>query len=188
LELKILEERPNPLLKRVEYRFEVDHATAATPTRDAVRVELAKLVKTPKDRVIVERMNARFGTARSIGFAAAYQSTAAVNAVVREHVLIRNGLKEKAVKAAPGSAPVEALEPPKKEATEAPAKVETVEPHPKKDAAEPAGKKAAAESHPKKEAPEAHAKKDASAESAPKKEHSSEKPPKKESADSKKGA
>ena len=105
MELKILEERANPLLKRTEYRFEVDHATSATPSRDAVRGELAKAVKAPKDRVVIERMNARFGTARSIGFGAAYQSADAAKAIAREHILVRNGLKEKAVKAAPGAAP-----------------------------------------------------------------------------------
>lgn len=108
MELKILEERANPLLKRTEYRFEVAHATSATPSRDAVRTELAKAVHAPKDRVIIERMNARFGAARSVGFAAAYQSADAAKAIVREHILVRNGLKEKAAKGAPGAAPAAA--------------------------------------------------------------------------------
>jgi len=41
MEIRIVEERTNPLLKRHELRFEVAHATAATPTRDHVRTELA---------------------------------------------------------------------------------------------------------------------------------------------------
>jgi small subunit ribosomal protein S24e len=118
LEVKILEERPNPLLKRVEYRFEVDHATAATPTRDAVRTEVAKAVKVPKDRVIIERMRANFGVARSRGDAVAYQSVDALKAVVRDHILVRNGLKEKPVKGPPGAAP--APEPPKAPKAETP--------------------------------------------------------------------
>lgn len=104
MELKILEERPNPLLKRTEYRFEVAHATAATPTRDAVRGEFAKAANVPKDRVIIERMSAKFGTAKTVGVAAAYQSKQAAESVVREHILVRNGLREKKVKAAPGAA------------------------------------------------------------------------------------
>jgi ribosomal protein S24E len=95
LDLKILEERPNPLLQRVEYRFRADHATAATPTRDTVRTELAKLVKVPKDRLVIERMNAKFGTAVSEGLAIAYQSVEARDRLVREHILVRNGIKEK---------------------------------------------------------------------------------------------
>ncbi|MCI4330902.1 MAG: 30S ribosomal protein S24e [Thermoplasmata archaeon] len=125
MELKILEERPNPLLKRVEYRFEIGHGLAATPTRDTVRVEFAKLVKVPKDRVIIERMNARYGMAKSEGVAVTYQSVEIAKSIVREHILVRNGLKEKAVKAAPGAA-AEAAPPP-----EPAAKKESA---PKKDA------------------------------------------------------
>ncbi len=106
MEIKILEERANPLLKRHEYRFEVAHATAATPSRDAVRNELAKVVKAPKDRVIIERMHARYGTAVTRGDAMVYESSEAAKVTEREHILVRNGLKEKVAKA--GAAPAEA--------------------------------------------------------------------------------
>jgi small subunit ribosomal protein S24e len=108
VEIKILEDRTNPLLKRHEYRFEVAHATAATPSRDSVRGEISKLVKAPKDRVIIERMQARYGTATTRGDAVVYETTDAVKQIVRAHILVRNGLREKEVK---GPAP----------ATEAPA-------------------------------------------------------------------
>jgi small subunit ribosomal protein S24e len=109
VEIKILEERVNPLLKRHEYRFEIAHATAATPTRDSVRGELSKLFKAPKDRVIVERMRARFGTAVTRGDALVYETAEAAKATERAHILVRNGLKEKVAKAAP--APVEPAKP-----------------------------------------------------------------------------
>jgi small subunit ribosomal protein S24e len=112
LDLKIVEERPNLLLKRTEYRFEVGHAEAATPNRDSVRAELAKALKIPKDRIIVERMHAKFGTPKTVGAAAAYQSTEAAEAVVRTHILVRNGLREKAVKAVPGAAAAAETPPP----------------------------------------------------------------------------
>ena len=124
MEIKILEEHANPLLKRHEYRFEVAHATAATPSRDAVRNELAKVVKAPKDRVIIERMHARYGTAVTRGDAMVYESSEAARVTEREHILVRNGLKERAAKAA---AP----------AAEAPAKAEA----PKESEAAPAEKK-----------------------------------------------
>lgn len=104
MELKIIEERPNPLLQRTDYTFEIAHATAATPTRDLVRTEVAKAVHVPKDRVVIERMHAKFGTAKTVGEASAYTSKEAVESTVREHILIRNGLKQKAEKAAPGAA------------------------------------------------------------------------------------
>jgi len=107
VEIKILEDRANPLMKRHELRFEVAHATAATPSRDAVRGELSKLVKAPKDRVIIERMRARYGTAVTRGDAVVYDSAESAKAIVRSHILVRNGLKEKPVKgpATPASEP-----------------------------------------------------------------------------------
>jgi small subunit ribosomal protein S24e len=105
LDLKIVEERKNPLLKRVEYRFEMSHPAAATPKRDEVRQELASQLKVPKERIVVERMHAKFGTPMSVGEAAAYASKDAALATVREHILIRNGLKEKAKPAVPGAEP-----------------------------------------------------------------------------------
>jgi small subunit ribosomal protein S24e len=104
VEIKVLEERQNPLLKRREFLFEISHATAATPKRDEVRSEFAKVARAPKDRVIIERMHARFGTATTRGEAMVYETPDAVKAVVREHILVRNGLKEKAA-AAPAAAP-----------------------------------------------------------------------------------
>jgi ribosomal protein S24E len=118
LEIRILEERTNPLLHRHEYRFEVAHPTTATPKREEVRAELAKLVKAPKDRVIVERMNARFGTAVSRGDANVYETVDALKKITREHILVRHGLKEKATKTpAPEAAPAPAA--PAKEAAPA---------------------------------------------------------------------
>lgn len=119
MEITIIEERPNPLLKRHEYRFEVAHATAATPSRDAVRGELSKLVKAPKDRVIIERMAARYGTATTRGDALVYESADAAKSITREHILIRNGLKEKQA-ATPGPAAAEAPHAPAAEKAEAP--------------------------------------------------------------------
>ena len=124
MDLKIVEERPNPLLKRTEYRFEVGHATAATPKRDEVRGELAKALNVPKDRIVLERMHAKFGTPKSFGEAHVYASKAAAEATAREHILIRNGLKEKPKAATPGEAAPAAAEAPKGGEADAPAKKE----------------------------------------------------------------
>ncbi len=128
MEIKIVEERTNPLLKRHEFRFEVAHATAATPTRDSVRTELAKAVHAQKDRVVIERMRPRFGTAVTQGEANVYDTADAAKSISREHILVRNGLKEKEAK---GAAPAE---PAKAPAAEAPAEAS---PPPKKAAEAP---------------------------------------------------
>ncbi|HTS33586.1 MAG TPA: 30S ribosomal protein S24e [Thermoplasmata archaeon] len=119
MEIKVLEEKANPLLKRREFSFEISHATAATPKREEVRAEFAKVAQAPKDRVIIERMHARFGTATTRGEAMVYETAGAAKAIVREHILVRNGLKEKTVKASP--APAAAPEAPAAPAAPAPA-------------------------------------------------------------------
>jgi len=108
VEIRILEDKANPLMQRHEIRFEVAHATSATPSRDAVRGELSKLVNASKDRVIIERMHARYGTAVTRGDATVYDTAEAVKSTVRSHILVRNGLKEKPVK---GPAPAAASAP-----------------------------------------------------------------------------
>ena len=153
MDVKILEERPNPLLHRKEYTFEVDHAGAATPPRADVRKELAKLVKVPADRLVIERMNARFGTAKTRGEAVAYATKEAADITVREHILIRNGLREKAKPAAPaagGETP--APEAPKEESKAAPPKAEVPKEEAPKEQAKPEHPKA---EHPKAEHPKA---------------------------------
>jgi small subunit ribosomal protein S24e len=124
VEIKILDEKANPLLHRREYSFEVSHAEAATPKRDEVRAEIASLTKAPKDRVIIERMRARYGTATTRGEAMVYETADAAKSIEREHILVRNGLKEKAAKAAAPAAEAPAPEAPKEPAPEAPAKKE----------------------------------------------------------------
>ncbi|MFZ0891558.1 MAG: hypothetical protein WB778_07915 [Thermoplasmata archaeon] len=153
MEIKILDERPNPLLKRTDYRFEVDHATAATPSRDVIRSEFAKIVKAPKDRIIIERMNARYGTAKSLGEAALYESVDAAKAVVREHILVRNGLKEKTVKGPTPSAESAPEKPPAK--AEAPEALKESSKAARGEPSKDASKEPAAE-HPKESAKESH--------------------------------
>ncbi|EQD44498.1 Ribosomal protein S24e, partial [mine drainage metagenome] len=80
------------------FAFEISHPSAASPKRDQVRTEFAKVASAPRDRVVIERMHARYGTATTRGEAMVYESVDAAKAIAREHILVRNGLKEKAKK------------------------------------------------------------------------------------------
>lgn len=146
MDVRVLEQRPNPLLKRVEVQFEVDHAGASTPRRAEVAGELAKQLKVPKERLVVESMHARFGLAQSRGEALVYANAESRDRVTREHILIRNGLREK--KAA-GPAPTEA---PASEAPAAAPKSEAAKPEAAEAKPEPkAEKKAEPKPEPKAE-------------------------------------
>jgi ribosomal protein S24E len=120
MDLVVREQRPNPLLKRVEYTFEVAHVGTATPTVETVRSELAKNLKVPKDRLVIEWMRARYGTPVTRGEALAYDTADALKAVTREHILIRNGLKEKPAAKGADAAAAAAESPPAEKSAEAP--------------------------------------------------------------------
>ncbi len=101
MEIELTDRRSNPLLKRSEVQFAVNHASKPTPTRAEVRAALAQTLNVPSDRIVIERMAAKFGTARTVGEAMVYETKDVALEVVREHILLRNGLKTKAAK--PGS-------------------------------------------------------------------------------------
>ncbi|MCK4457673.1 MAG: hypothetical protein KAW39_08035 [Thermoplasmata archaeon] len=164
METELLSRRENPLFERIEVEFRTRHASEPTPTRDALREEIAKIAKAKKDLVIIDSMNSDFGRPETTGYAKIYKSKDRILSVERKHILIRNGLlkpeKEPAKKKPePRKAPAEAEKEHKKEAPAEPKK------RPKKEApAEP-------KKRPKKEAPaEAEKKKPEATETKPEKE------------------
>lgn len=139
MEIKIVEQRPNPLLKRTEYRFEIGHAAQSTPSRESIRSELAKDLHVPKDRIVIERMHSKFGTPKTIGEAMVYTSPDDAKAIEREHVLVRNKLIEKESAAPPAggeAAPAAAAEKPAPPKPTEKAEAPTEKPAPKAEAPE----------------------------------------------------
>ncbi len=98
MEIQVVAKKENPLLKRVEVTFKAVHKAEPTPTRDAIRTELAKQLKASKDGVIVDRSVSSFGRFETTGYAKIYKSKEEALAVERSHILVRNKLKEAVVK------------------------------------------------------------------------------------------
>ena len=98
MELQVVTKKENPLLKRVEVTFRAVHKAEATPTRDAIRSELAKQLKAAKDTVVVARAASSFGRFETIGYAKIYKSKEEALADERSHILVRNKHKEAAAK------------------------------------------------------------------------------------------
>ena len=113
MELQVVTRKDNPLLKRVEVTFKAVHKAEATPTRDAIRSELAKQLKAAKEAVVVARSVSSFGRFETIGYAKVYQSKAEALAVERSHVLVRNRLKEAEAKKKEGEKAEKPAAPPK---------------------------------------------------------------------------
>ncbi len=95
MELKIVEKKENPLLHRVEIKFEVSHPKTKTPTRDEVRSLLAANLNADKSRVILNDMHTPFGAAVTRGFAKIYDSVEEAKKIEPDYILLRNKLIEK---------------------------------------------------------------------------------------------
>lgn len=92
METEVLSRRENPLLERIEIEFRTRHVSEPTPTRDALREEIAKIAKAKKDLVIIDRMDSDFGRPETTGYAKVYKSKDKILSVERKHILVRNGL------------------------------------------------------------------------------------------------
>jgi len=91
MKVKIISEEYNPLLKRKEVTFKIEHAeTGGTPPRLEVRKELATLLKTDLELVYVKKMETKTGTMTAVGEANAYDSIEQAKLVEPEHIVARN--------------------------------------------------------------------------------------------------
>ncbi|MFA5897291.1 MAG: 30S ribosomal protein S24e, partial [Thermoplasmata archaeon] len=107
MEVQVLAKRENPLLKRTEVTFKAIHRSEPTPSRDALRTELAKQLKASKEHVIVDHAASSFGRFETIGYAKIYKSKEEALLVERSYILVRNRLKEPKAKEAKAGAKAE---------------------------------------------------------------------------------
>ncbi len=93
MKIEIVEQRENPLQKRVEVRFNIDHNGESTPGRNAVAEEIAKMTKSKRNCVVVDNIESLFGRGVSVGYAKVYDSLEAALEFDREYLLKRNGIE-----------------------------------------------------------------------------------------------
>ncbi len=93
MEIEILEEKENPLLRRVELKVRVSH-NGATPRRAEVREKIIALKDASHDRVVLHRLHSRFGARESIAYVKIYESREAMLSVEQEHILRKNFSEE----------------------------------------------------------------------------------------------
>lgn len=96
MEIKIMTSKDNPLLKRKEIQFKIDHGPQnKTPTRLEVRKALAAELKTGTEQVFVKNMRTLSGTGIAIGNANAYATVEQAKSVEPEYIVKRNNPPEK---------------------------------------------------------------------------------------------
>jgi len=99
MQIKIISETYNPLLKRKEVTFEINHTqTGGTPPRFEVRKTLAQIVEADLSRVYVRKIETKTGTMIAIGTANIYDTVEQAKLVESKHIILRNQPPEKAKK------------------------------------------------------------------------------------------
>ena len=96
MEVKIVSAKENPLLKRKEVNFRVEHGPKGkTPPRLEVKKALAAELKISEELVFVEKMQTMSGTNTAVGVANAYETAEQAKLVEPKYIIKRNSPPEK---------------------------------------------------------------------------------------------
>jgi len=95
MEIQIISQKENPLLKRKEVQFSVKHDTGSTPPRQEVRRAVATALKSSVDLVFLRKFETRTGTHTAEGTANLYESIEQARLIEPEYIVKRNVPPEK---------------------------------------------------------------------------------------------
>jgi len=96
MEIKIMAAKENPLLKRKEVNFRVEHGPQGkTPPRLEVKKALAAELKISEELVFVEKMQTMTGTSTAVGVANAYETAEQAKLIEPAYIIKRNSPPEK---------------------------------------------------------------------------------------------
>lgn len=95
MEVKIVSKKDNPLLKRKEVQFIIEHKQGKTPVRLDIKRSIASELQVTDKLVFIKRMNTMTGTNTSVGFANVYASEAQAKLIEPEYIIKRNSPPEK---------------------------------------------------------------------------------------------
>lgn len=96
MQVEITSEKNNPLLKRKEIQFKVEHSeTGSTPPRLEIRKAVANTLKISTDLVFVKRLKTKAGTHTASGEANVYDAVEQAKLIEPEYIIKRNIPPEK---------------------------------------------------------------------------------------------
>ena len=96
MNIRIVTQKDNKLLKRREIIFEVEHEeTGGTPPRLQVRKMLAPMLNADPQLVYVKKFETKTGTRIALGEANAYETVEQAKLIEPEYIIKRNSPSEK---------------------------------------------------------------------------------------------
>jgi ribosomal protein S24E len=98
VEVKIVREVENPLLRRRELEIEVSHPGAGTPDRKSLREELSSSLGIGMDRIFIREILTGTGLNRSLCRAEIYRDPEHARRVVPRHIMERDSGSKKGEK------------------------------------------------------------------------------------------
>ncbi len=107
MELQIIKDKTNPLLKRREVSIKIQNK--GTPSRTEVKNKLAAMANSKPELIVVESLDTTFGNREVLGMASIYETEDRLKQLAHQHLAVRG------VPKAAEEAPKEALAAPAKE-------------------------------------------------------------------------
>ena len=101
MDIEVTKTKENPLLERQEVEVLIKHSSKATPKRADLLVELAKILKTEQDVLILETIKTQKGRAHTVGRILVYEKKESVPKAKLEKMQNRITKKKKGEASAP---------------------------------------------------------------------------------------
>jgi len=101
MKVEVVDKVENPLFKRTEVKFKVDHAGAPTPKRLEVSPQLAALLGVAEDLLVIDKLASTHGRQVASGIARTYSSREQLEKVEPKY-LLKRGLPKEAKPEKPG--------------------------------------------------------------------------------------
>ena len=108
MEIQIIKDKKNPLLKRREISVAVKNKTTAT--RIELKNKLAALLNSKPELIVVEHLDTIYGKQEMVGTVSLYQTEERLKQLAHQHLIARDAPKVvegQTAEAAPVAAPVE---------------------------------------------------------------------------------
>ncbi len=93
LEIEIEEEKENKLLNRRDLVFIVTHGNSPIPSRDRMRDKISNFMDVPKDRIVIDNIEAKFGMDKAKIISKVYNNKDDVIKYESEHSIRRNKIQ-----------------------------------------------------------------------------------------------
>ncbi len=124
MELQIIKDKKNPLLKRREVSLKI--INKGTPSRIEVKNKLAAIANSKPELIVIEQLNTAFGKQEIMGTASIYENEERLKQIAQKHLVARGAPKPTEEKAAEApAAPAGEAKPEAKAEIKAEAKAET---------------------------------------------------------------